>query len=235
MKRITPLTILAGTCIAAQIAQATPTVEFQTDSMLFSCDNMSSDGRYVCGNARGVSGFFPEGTFIWDTQTGLITLLNTAGKDAVAITEDGSTVVGDTLVEGTPGDPNSWAEEASYWTESAGFWQSIGFLPNAMQCPSRSNAYDISADGSVIVGLSWDGCSGRGFRWTEATGMQELESARQRQQPRKRRVRRRQRHRRVRTRHIQPHARGLGRNHAPGHAPRTERRRRRGRSPRHER
>ncbi|XOV76970.1 MAG: hypothetical protein ACFHWZ_09250 [Phycisphaerales bacterium] len=52
MKRITPLTILAGTCIAAQIAQATPTVEFQTDSMLFSCDNMSSDGRYVCGNAR---------------------------------------------------------------------------------------------------------------------------------------------------------------------------------------
>jgi len=176
MKRITPLTILAGTCIAAQIAQATPTVEFQTDSMLFSCDNMSSDGRYVCGNARGLSGFFPEGTFIWDTQTGSITLLNTAGKDAVAITEDGSTVVGDTLVEGTPGDPNSWAEEASYWTESAGFWQSIGFLPNAMQCPSRSNAYDISADGSVIVGLSWDGCSGRGFRWTEATGMQELES-----------------------------------------------------------
>ena len=26
----------------------------------------------------------------------------------------------------------------------------------------------------MVVGLSWDGCSGRGFLWTEATGMQEL-------------------------------------------------------------
>ena len=27
-----------------------------------------------------------------------------------------------------------------------------------------------------MVGLSWDGCSGRAFRWTEATGMLELEN-----------------------------------------------------------
>ncbi|MEM8678548.1 MAG: hypothetical protein AAGF97_04240, partial [Planctomycetota bacterium] len=55
-------------------------------------------------------------------------------------------------------------------------WTSMGFLPNAGTCPSRSNSFDVSADGSVVVGLSWDGCSGRGFRWTEADGMIELES-----------------------------------------------------------
>src|SRR5690606_4577412 len=47
--------------------------------------------------------------------------------------------------------------------------------PNANTCPSRSNGYELSGDGAVAVGLSWDGCDGRGFRWTKATGMVELE------------------------------------------------------------
>ena len=65
---------------------------------------------------------------------------------------------------------------AALWKASTGTWQSLGYLPNAPNCPSKSDGYELSADGSVAVGLSWDGCSGRGFRWTEATGMVELES-----------------------------------------------------------
>ena len=33
-----------------------------------------------------------------------------------------------------------------------------------------------AGDGSTIVGLGWNACNGRGFRWTQATGMQELQS-----------------------------------------------------------
>jgi uncharacterized membrane protein len=176
MKNIRQIIAVAGlTCAAALTAQAEPTVEFQTEPTFLSCDDMSDDGRYVLGSVRGLSPFVSAGIFVWDTQSDSINLLNTASLEGAGISNDGSVVIGDTFVEGTPGDPNSFAEEASIWTQSMGFWQSIGFLPNALQCPSRSNAYDLSGDGSVIVGLSWDGCSGRAFRWTESTGMEQLE------------------------------------------------------------
>ncbi|MFG0292674.1 MAG: hypothetical protein ACF8MJ_05920 [Phycisphaerales bacterium JB050] len=175
MNRLSSAMTCAGLCLLAGMAIAEPTVEFQSEDALFSCDTMSDDGRFVAGGARGLSPWVPNGTYIWDTQTGAITLLNTAGKNAAGISNDGSALVGDTFVEGTPGDPNSIAEEASMWTTSAPFWQSLGYLPDSLQCPSRSNAYDISADGSTVVGLSWDGCDGRGFIWTQADGMLELE------------------------------------------------------------
>jgi hypothetical protein len=42
---------------------------------------------------------------------------------------------------------------------------------------SLSSAYDISGDGTTIVGLGWmSGCDGVGFRWTTATGLQPLQS-----------------------------------------------------------
>jgi hypothetical protein len=66
-------------------------------------------------------------------------------------------------------------EEAAKWTVGGGF-ERLGWLPDALQCPSNSNGWDASADGSVVVGLSWDGCSGRGFKWTAEEGMTELES-----------------------------------------------------------
>src|SRR5690606_1515466 len=127
------------------------------------------------GGARGLSPWVPSGTYIWDTQTGAISLVNTAGRHAAGISNDGATLVGDTFVLGTPGDPDTYAEEASIRSTSAPFCDTRGYLPNSLQCPSRSNAYDIAADGSTVVGLSWDGCDGRGFIWTQADGMLELE------------------------------------------------------------
>ena len=52
---------------------------------------------------------------------------------------------------------------------------SVRALKNAGQCPSSSSPYDVNSDGSICVGLSWDGCSGRGFWYSEATGMLELQ------------------------------------------------------------
>jgi hypothetical protein len=65
-------------------------------------------------------------------------------------------------------------QEAAHWTDVGG-WQGLGQLPNGLMCPSISSGYDISGDGSIAVGLGWDGCSGRAFKWTAETGMVEME------------------------------------------------------------
>ena len=78
-----------------------------------------------------------------------------------------------TAVAGTYRNSDS-IEEAARWTSLGGF-EGLGSLPNALSCPSISSGYGITADGSTVCGLSWDGCNGRGFIWTEADGMQELE------------------------------------------------------------
>ncbi len=88
----------------------------------------------------------------------------------MAVSDDGSVVVGN-----IPDPTGVGSNVAGRWTAATG-WQSLGQLPNAGACPSRSDSYEISGDGSTVVGLSWDGCSGRGFVWTEETGMLELQN-----------------------------------------------------------
>jgi uncharacterized membrane protein len=121
--------------------------------------DVTPDGEVVVGAGTG-------GGFIWrwrdDPAPTVI-----GGNDAVAVSDDGTVVVG------CISDPAENAEVAARWTQATG-WVSLGFLPNALSCPSKSNAYDVSGDGSQVVGLSWDGCSGRGFLWDEVNGMQEL-------------------------------------------------------------
>ncbi len=133
---------------------------------------MSPDGRFIVGETDVNGNGFPDGGYLLDRTTGVMTDLSATGLgiDAVAVSDDGSVVVGN-----IPDPEGIGSNVAGRWTASTD-WQSLGHLPNAGMCPSRSDSYEISADGSVVVGLSWDGCSGRGFRWTQATGMQELQN-----------------------------------------------------------
>jgi probable HAF family extracellular repeat protein len=58
------------------------------------------------------------------------------------------------------------------WTASGGF-TSLGILP--LPGHTRSSAYGVNGDGSVIVGISLDpGVEGRAFRWTSTGGLQDL-------------------------------------------------------------
>lgn len=123
--------------------------------------DVTPDGSVVVGIANG-------GGFIWRWRVDPAPTI-VPGGTMVAVSDDGLVVAG-TIV-----DPTVNAEVAAIWTQATG-WQSLGWLPNAMNCPSRSNSYAISGDGTTVVGLSWDGCSGRGFRWTAATGMQQLQN-----------------------------------------------------------
>ncbi len=150
--------LLLGT---ATISRA-DTVTFQTIPNAGGANDMSPDGRYIVGSAL-------SGAYLLDTVTNQMTILPPECDDAIAVSDNGTVVLGSIV------DPNLNAEVAAIWTAASGVWTSLGYLPNALSCPSRSNGYELSADGSVAVGLSWDGCSGRGFRWTQATGMIELQ------------------------------------------------------------
>jgi uncharacterized membrane protein len=121
---------------------------------------ISADGKIVVGGGSG-------GAFYWNWKADP-TPTFIGGTDATAISDDGSVIVG--CIK----DPVLGVEVAARWTQATG-WLSLGFLPNALNCPSKSNAYDVSADGSTVIGLSWDGCSGRAFYWTQPTGMLEMQ------------------------------------------------------------
>jgi hypothetical protein len=88
---------------------------------------------------------------------------------AAGVSNDGTVIVG------TIFDPGVGADVAARWTQTTG-WQSIGWLPNAQNCPSRSEATDVSGDGRLIVGFSNDGCTERAFVWSASAGMTQLEA-----------------------------------------------------------
>jgi uncharacterized membrane protein len=123
--------------------------------------DVTPDGEIVAGSYAYVDGF------IWRWRVDPAPTIITGGT-IVAISDDGTVAAGNII------DPGVDANVAAIWTQATG-WQSLGWLPGALSCPSRSDAYAISGDGSTVVGLSWVGCNARGFRWTAATGMQELQ------------------------------------------------------------
>ncbi len=134
--------------------------------------DMSPDGRFIVGEQDLDGDGFPDGPYLLDRANGnlMIMSLPSPGIAATAVSDDGSVVLG--CMPNIPDGQNN--EVAGIWTAANG-WQSLGYLPDALSCPSRSNGYELSGDGTIAVGLSWDGCSGRGFWWSQATGMLELE------------------------------------------------------------
>ncbi|MHC5115130.1 MAG: hypothetical protein ACYTGP_11970 [Planctomycetota bacterium] len=124
--------------------------------------DVTPDGRYIVGGNN-------TGPFRFDRKTGEMLYLP-GGQHAASVSDDGSVVLGNV------DDPEGIGSNvAGIWEAEKGSWTPLGALPNALGCPSRSDGYELSADGTVAVGLSWDGCSGRGFVWTQGTGMLELE------------------------------------------------------------
>ncbi|RKY15576.1 MAG: hypothetical protein DRQ55_19360, partial [Planctomycetota bacterium] len=124
------------------------------------CTDITPDGKFVVGNGDG-------GAFRWDWKNDAAPTF-IGGNTAVAVSDDGMTILGH--IYDPPGSSDSYA---GIWTQLGG-WQSLGTLGSCDS--SNSSPYDLSGDGLVAVGLTWAGCSGRGFRWTAATGMEALET-----------------------------------------------------------
>lgn len=169
----------AGVGIAlwiAGVAGAQVSASFEFIPGVVSANDLTPDGRFVVGSIDTDGDLFPDDGYRWDRWTNTFTVIPslaiaTGGDAVVAVSDNGSVIVGDipeTSIE-------DFSNQAAMWTDEDG-WVGLGWLPNAGVCPSRSDSYEVSADGTVVVGLSWDGCSGRGFRWTAATGMQQLQN-----------------------------------------------------------
>ncbi|MEO8277845.1 MAG: PEP-CTERM sorting domain-containing protein [Thermoanaerobaculia bacterium] len=127
---------------------------------------VSADGSVVSGSSTSTLSPILGEAYRWTAATGMVGLGVLPGSEHPAtiphqLSADGSAIVG-------------WAftgngQEAFRWSAGDGL-VAMGGLTGV---PFRSQAYGVSADGSVIAGFS----SGPGpvaFRWTEAEGMQNL-------------------------------------------------------------
>lgn len=122
----------------------------------------------VAANGTVVGTLRTGGGFYWMPTTGDIFL---GGREASSVSRDGRTIVGTAL-------DSRRVQQAAIWQRAAE-WRLLGSIAaNAVPCDdSLSTAYGTSADGRVVVGLGFNGCSiGRAFRWEEATGVVDLGS-----------------------------------------------------------
>ena len=121
-----------------------------------------SASAVVVGSYRPLRGFF------WMPTTRDIDI---GGVSAAGVSRDGRTIVGTAL-------DAARREQAAIWVRSAE-WRLLGsIVPNAAPCDALlSSSYGVNDDGTVVVGLAWNGCSiARAFRWEESTGMVDLGS-----------------------------------------------------------
>ncbi len=133
-----------------------PGLSFRSEAV-----GVSADGSVIVG-----SGIARDGrTFYWTTNGGMVPLGNGSGYVSLsveAVSGDGLTVVGEGGFDGNT--------RAASWTEDDGM-VSLGQLGGEID--NRSFAYDVSADGSVIVGDSSSlvALHDEAFRWTADEGM----------------------------------------------------------------
>jgi probable HAF family extracellular repeat protein len=122
-----------------------------------SASGVSADGSVVVGSSK-ISN--EDCAFRWTIAGGMVSLGDLPGghtrSNASGVSVDGSVVVGSS--------ESGSGVEAFRWTESEGM-VGLGTLP-------ASEALGVSADGSVIIGLSRHSSGGyEAFRWTVSEGM----------------------------------------------------------------
>lgn len=105
-----------------------------------------------------VGGTLADEAFRWTASTGIQIIAQ--GREATTVTLDGSVIAGAARNIGVP---------AFRWTAAEGV-QDIGLLPGG----TFASPFDISADGSIIVGDADSSSGDRGFVWSARRGMRSL-------------------------------------------------------------
>lgn len=99
-----------------------------------------------------------------EMKLGSQTTLGDASKDLATGLSAGGVV---SALHGVPVEAGIWSA-ATDWVDLPS--------PYAEGCDQdNGGAFDLSDDGSVVVGLMWEGCEPAAFRWTETTGVTPLE------------------------------------------------------------
>jgi len=134
--------------------------DFPGGSFESSAQSVSADGAVVTGYSNAESG---SQAFMWTENTGMVSLGNLPDNSfkaswANSISADGKVIVG-------YGDPvgDGWNSYKGFiWTATNGM-----SLTGSLDGAGRSMAFDVSADGSVVVG---DGGQ-QAFRWQQSEGI----------------------------------------------------------------
>ena len=130
---------------------------------------VSADGAVVVGVSNYLGGY--GSAFRWTASGGMQDLGTPGGRVSYAygVSADGAVVVGTAIVDYY----DDWGfynyARAFRWTASGGM-QDLGDLGGG-----ESEAYGVSADGTVVVGGAFNAAGQwRAFRWTASGGMQDL-------------------------------------------------------------
>ena len=131
----------------------------------------TADGNTIVGYSRSANGLE---AFRWRADTGMIGLGDLPGgiflSSATAVTPSGNYIVGDSSsVNGTAGN----RIEAYIWNEQTGMI-GLGDLPGGQ---FESSAFDVSADGTTVVGASAVDDGYQAFIWRPDNGMRNLTDA----------------------------------------------------------
>lgn len=154
-----PLLLLASTGLIepevsfAALAEFIPLGDLDMGLYESNASSVSGDGGRVAGSGTNL-GFFSDEAVYWDAPTFSITPLRSSVVDdgydrfATSISASGEVLVGIKVPRFPPYDD---AAEAFRWTEASGFEPLAG-----LAALESSHAFDVSADGSIVVGVSRD-------------------------------------------------------------------------------
>ena len=118
---------------------------------------ISADGSIIVGSSENSEGV--RRAFKWTEANGMQDLEVNDYSEAIAVSDDGSVIVYNDGVDGL----------AYRWTSSGGS-VNLGTLGG-----NSTTATDISSDGSVIVGYSYDSTNvPYAFRWVSGSGMENI-------------------------------------------------------------
>ena len=128
---------------------------------------VSGDGEIVVGLSSNATS--TQRAWRWERASGLLDLGTMGGMNAIAraVTPDGLAIVGQSI--------NPWGQPHAFLLQSGYTMQDLGSIMHPTHY-GMSEAFAVSADGSVVVGTSETEVSGQfdAFRWGTATGMQGL-------------------------------------------------------------
>ncbi|MCW5801374.1 MAG: hypothetical protein KIT31_03110 [Deltaproteobacteria bacterium] len=99
---------------------------------------------------------------LYDTVTGESAIAASVGDPSRNVATGVSATKRISALHGEPVQAGVWGADTD--------WVDLG-SPHAAGCGAEevSGAFDISADGRVVVGLAWKGCTPDAFRWTDGT------------------------------------------------------------------
>ena len=134
------------------------------------CLGVSPDGQAVVGRFKDIEYPYAEVGIVWTEGNGVTSLGDLPGDGFITEAEDASNA-GQVIVGRATGPWNQY--HAVYATPTA-----VIDIEEPNEYATRSSAYGVSGDGTVIVGFSEDpGVGTRAFRWSSVMGMTFLSGA----------------------------------------------------------